>query len=103
MEPVKLGRIIKGDNAGRDAVHIAIAPVRAAQILQPGERIGFVDEDQLLVGRVTDYVGIVDPFMGKPVMPGQDFYMCLFPGTTTSLTHVWKHPSFKEEGERVLQ
>jgi hypothetical protein len=92
MEAIKLGRLITDPDAGRDAVHIAILPVTTAQILQPGERVGFVDDEQELVGRVENYIGIIDPFLSGPIMPGTRVHLCLFPQTITSLRHVWTHP-----------
>lgn len=80
-EAAKLGSVITGD-AGRDAVHVAIVPMTAVRVLQPGERL-------------TN--GIVDPFLTEPVQPGQRYYLCLFPGTVTSLRHVWTHPAFANE------
>lgn len=81
MSDVKLGELV-GDGAGRDAVHVAIVPMRALRLLQPGERL-------------TN--GIVDPFLTAPVEPGQRFYLLLFPGTVTSLRHVWEHPAYPSE------
>ncbi len=40
-------------------------------------------------------VGIVDPFLQRSVLQGQRFYLCLFPGTVTSLRHVWTHPALE--------
>ena len=101
MSDVKLGSLIKGDE-GRDAIHIAIAPVCAATILRPGERVGFVSVDQQSVGRITPYVGIVDPFLETPVLPGRWFYLCLFPYSITSLRHVWTHPAFTNKTDEEI-
>jgi hypothetical protein len=53
---VKVGTYCAPD-AGRDAIHIAIAPVVAGQLLKPGEHIGFLDVpdvDQMTVGRCRE-------------------------------------------------
>lgn len=82
MEQVKLGRLLPDGTAGRDAVHVAVLPMLAVRVMQPGEHLAD---------------GIVDPYLRNPVLPGQWFYLCLFPGTVTSLRHVWTHPTIAEE------
>lgn len=97
----ELGKIITGQ-AFRDAVHVAIMPVKAAQPLCPGWHVG-IDER----GNATTYtekpIGIVDPFLPVLVQPGETFYLCLYPNTITSLRHVWTHPAFtaKANGEKT--
>jgi len=99
----RLGKLIVGD-AGRDAVHIAVAPVTAAHVLRPGDRVGFVGNMQTEVGRTdTNPIGIVDPYLREAVQVGQRFYVCLFPQTISSLRHVWSHPSFPEEVGQVVR
>lgn len=81
--------------AQRDAIHVAIAPVVAAEILYPAQRIGFAtDGDTTKVRAGGKVIGIVDPFLSHPVHPGDWFYMVLMPNTITSLHHVWTHPAF---------
>lgn len=96
-----LGKLATED-AGRDAIHIAVAPVVAAHILEPGERIGWIDGEREKVGRVPDTFGIVDPYLSAPVMPGQRFYAFLNPQTITSLRHVWQHPAFGDEAAKPV-
>lgn len=39
---IGLGRILEeGNDAKKDAVHVACAPVIAGQVLKPGEHVGF--------------------------------------------------------------
>src|SRR4051794_34315639 len=96
-ESVQVGRLITG-NPGRDAIHVAVAPVTAGDDgMEPGAGAGFVGRDRdtaYLVGRGEGAVGIVDPFLTEPVRRGQRFYLFLFPNTVTSLRHVWTHPAF---------
>lgn len=83
----------------RDAIHIAVAPVIATHTLHPGEHIGFIyTGDTENVGNLSSVrVGIVDPFLTKPVERGERFWMFLYPNTITSLKHVWTHPAFGPE------
>ena len=100
----ELGHILVG-HYGRDAVHIAVAPVIAAESLKPGEHVGFVSIDgatadatntPLQVGRSKKPVGIVDPYLRGSVRPGEQFWLFLYPATITSLRHEWTHPAFPE-------
>lgn len=99
MSETKLGQLIDSD-AQRDAIHIAVAPVIAAEHLQPGQHIGFPFNDTLRVAsvqnKIVQPIGIVDPFLTKPVVEGQRFWMVLYPSTITGLRHEWKHPAFRE-------
>ena len=90
-----LGMII-GPNEKRDAIHLAVDPAIAVEVLQPGQDVGFVEGG---VGVCNDPVGIVDPFLTNPVMPGERFWLVVYPRKITSLRHVWSHPSFKDEPE----
>jgi hypothetical protein len=97
---LKLGQLL-GPEAGRDAVHVAIAPVVAAEVLQPGQRIEFAEDGdyEKVKGSRQHYegLGIVDPFLRNPVQVGQRFYIWLTPNTIKSLRHVWVHPAFPLE------
>lgn len=93
----QLGKIIQADDAMRDAIHIAVAPVVAATHLEPGAAIGFViDGNEEKAGSVPHPIGIVDPFLKRDVRVGERFWMFLYPNTITSLKHVWTHPAFTE-------
>ncbi len=96
-----LGKLIEGD-AGRDAIHIAVAPVIAGVKLMPGDHIGFSDGGtETVAANVSKRIGIVDPFLPKAVQPGERFFMFLYPNTITALRHVWTHPAFAAEDARV--
>lgn len=81
-------------DARRDAVHVAVAPVVAGQRLSPGEHVGFGGNGLVYPG-MSPVIGVVDPFLVETVKPGQRFWLYLYPGTVTSLRHVWSHPAFK--------
>ena len=99
-----LGKLIDNTYC-RDAIHIAVAPVKAMHNLKPGQHIGFVDNTNQNVGYNTvllpaiKCIGIVDPFLQHEIKEGEWFYMLLYPRSITSLRHNWTHPEFSVEKE----
>jgi hypothetical protein len=98
LREARLGEIITdaGSQNQRDAVHIAVVPVKASWEHKPGERMGVSDD-----GTRTDDrrpIGIVDPFLTAPVKEGQTFWLFLFQGSVTTLRHEWTHPAFPSIG-----
>lgn len=94
-----VGQLIKDDNQRRDAIHVAVAPIIAAQRLPPGSHVRLTDDgraeaDHLYFGKSPNTIGIVDPFLETPVERGQQFWLFMYPQTITSLRHVWTHPVF---------
>lgn len=85
-----LGTIIS-ESEKRDAIHLAVEPVIAVGTLPPGEDVGFVEGG---VGICENPVGIVDPFLKRPVKDGERFWLVVYPRQITSLRHVWEHPDF---------
>lgn len=93
---IGIGKLIKQER-GRDAIHISVAPIEAAHELKPGERVGIHEGRAFASGiGIVEEIGIVDPFLTHVVLPGQRFYLFLFPGSITSLRHEWEHPAFKD-------
>lgn len=90
----EIGKILDGDRA-RDAVHIAVAPMIAAEGMDPGEHVGIAGDD-LASTLVEPKVGIADPFLMQHIEKGQRFWMFMYPNTITSLRHQWTHPAFAE-------
>jgi hypothetical protein len=88
-----LGKIIEGEQH-RDAIHIAVAPVVAAQTLAPGWRVG--PRPDGTYGDSDAPNGIVDPFLEEKVRKGQRFWLFLFPNTVTGMRHHWQHPAFAD-------
>lgn len=93
MHEIGLGKLITTEQ-NRDAIHIAVAPVIAAERLAPGQHIGFVEGSATHVRAGETRLGIVDPFLTDWVEKDQRFFMLLYPNTITSLRHEWVHPAF---------
>lgn len=90
-----IGKLLIADTH-RDAIHIAVAPVIAAESLSPGDHVGFIDGG---VGiHAAKLIGIVDPFISDEIKVGTRFYMFLYPNTITGLRHEWTHPAFSDGG-----
>lgn len=89
-----LGTIID-ERAGRDAIHLAVEPVEAGEPLTPGRHV-YLADGKAYVALEGKGVGIVDPFLGDWVRPGQRFWLVVYPRQITSLRHVWTHPAFDD-------
>jgi hypothetical protein len=85
----------------RDAVHIAVVPVKAYRTLNPGEHVG-VD----YFGMVNDklpHMGVIDPFLKGPVRPMQSVWLFIYPGTFQNLRHQWDHPGLRDTSVRMVE
>lgn len=98
-----LGTIID-NNAGRDAIHLAVNPEVAGTVLKPGQHVGRNWQGHFVpVTGKSSYtsaakaLGIVDPFLKEDVKVGERFWFILYPNQVDSLRHVWSHPEFKDE------
>lgn len=88
----------------RDAIHIATAAVYAEHGLNPGDHVGLskTSERPDVMGYSDDPLGIVDPFLVKPVKKGERFWVFLYPGSIRSLRHNWSHPDFDTRIARAV-
>lgn len=95
---VVLGEVIDtAPDRKKDAVHVAIAYVRAGETLQPGQRVGSSGfGDSIMVSNPKTFIGVVDPFIEGQVLMGDYFWLFLFPDSITGLRHEWEHPAFPE-------
>lgn len=91
MSDVTLGVLPSGP-VERDAIHVAVVPMIASEMLRPGQRIGVVGDG--IAGPSGKITGIVDPYLTDVVPKGSAFWMCLLPGTVTGMRHHWIHPDF---------
>lgn len=89
-EHLNLGKIITNEQE-RDAIHIAVAPMLAAEKLLPGEHVSVIGSEAW--GSEGQPIGVVDPYLKGPVKKGQRFWLFLYPGSITSLRHEWIHPA----------
>lgn len=95
---VKLGQLITGDEC-RDAVHVAICPVVAAERLKPGDPIEFCPGSAEKVRLSVKPIGIVDPFLNvnRWIEEGQKFFMCLYPAFAPEV--VPEAPKEEDDGD----
>lgn len=94
-----LGELCSED-ARRDCVHVAVAPVVAGMDLDPGWKVrldakGEAICDSWLTATFGGAIGVVDPFLKRQVKKGETFWLFLYPNTITGLRHVWTHDAFK--------
>ncbi len=87
---LKFGSIITTEQP-RDAVHVAVAPIKAGEALSHGQHVGLKNGEAFAF---EEHIGVVDPFLKTPVEKGQTFWLFLYPQTITSLRHEWVHPAF---------
>lgn len=88
-QKLNLGQIIIGPKS-RDATHIAVLPVIAAENLKAGDHVGLSRKGEAC--RSADFIGIVDPFLKTKVLQGDKFWLFMYPNTITGLRHEWEHP-----------
>lgn len=94
-----LGHIIPEDvTQQRDCIHIAVLPAVADAVLRPGQHVGitpFAANNVPIASTEVETIGIVDPYLRRPVMAGQKFFVYLYPGSITGLRHDWTHPALE--------
>lgn len=96
MADIGMGKLVTHNDRHKDAVHVAVWTVTANEKLFAGQHVGFDgDVDHVRATIVTDFAGIVDPFLNVPVFPGQRFWLYLYPNSTTPMRHDWRHPAFE--------
>lgn len=98
---VNLGSPAK-PNAEKDAVHIAVIPMIANEILFPGQHVGIVDKDKTKVGHSDKPIGIVDPFRTSNIFPESRVWILLYQNSISSLRHERTHPDFEESNSEEI-
>lgn len=92
-----LGTIID-EYQKRDAIHLAVEPCIAGELLHPNADVRIIDGKAYYASRKNgEAIGKVDPFLEDLVPIGQRFWLVIYPREITSLRHVWSHPAFADE------
>ena len=82
----------------RDAIHVAVVSLIAADTLGPGQRVVWKDKNVSVIAHVgTSHhgIGIVNPFVfGGYYHKGDKVWIMLYPNSVTGMTHHWSHPDF---------
>lgn len=94
MKPTEVGKLIEDPAQLRDAIHVAVLPVVASVRVHAAQDVGLRDGAVSLEG---PHVGIIDPFLKRPVFPGERCWLFMYPQTITSLRHDWTHPALEPE------
>lgn len=105
LQPTDVGKLVKHQHYGRDAIHIAVLPVVAETDLLPSQKIHAVwceDSERYISARHQKATGIVDPFLPEKVEKGQRFWMFLNPGSIRGMRHDWSCPVFSHEEGSAL-
>lgn len=92
-----LGSFICGDGK-RDAIHIAICPAIAEEVLKPADHVQIEVRHGAVYAKkckINKGSGIVDPYLYRDVHKNEMFYICLYPNTVRSLRHEWLAPEFE--------
>lgn len=93
-----LGTVITDKEVGRDAIHLACLPVTTSdEWTLPGAHVGINPDNGVSVVSLSPRVGIIDPFLPKPVPKGTKVLLVIYPRTIESLRHVWSHPDIPDE------
>lgn len=100
MSDIVLGKLVEGE-VERDAIHVAVIPMIASEKLKPAQRVGVVSNG--VAGPSANIVGIVDPYLTKPVPAGAKFFLCLLPNIVTGMKHHWIHPAFEPDKDSSEQ
>jgi hypothetical protein len=95
-----MGGLLPDDAGGRDAVHVAVFSAVSDSKLFPGQDVAIVKQGDgdAKVSVKSETVSLVDPFLKAPVLPGERFWVYLYPRTITALSHRWSHPAFEATG-----
>lgn len=75
----------------KDAIHVAIVAVRAAEPIRPGSRCNLNDHREAVNDK--DGIGVADPFRKDTIVTGQSVWLLLNQDAVPNVRHVWDHPT----------
>lgn len=91
-----LGTFPIPEGSGRDAIHLAVEPVVAGEVICPNDDILVKDGVAYKPRHGEKALGKADPFAPKFIPKGTRFWLVIYPRQITSLRHVWSHPDFPD-------
>ncbi len=93
---LKLGNLID-KHQQRDAVHVAVAPVRVCgEGFAPGDHVGINERGE--ADKNASHIGVLDPFLKCNPSWGDWCWLFLYPGSIHSVRHHWTHPVLDSDG-----
>lgn len=101
-EKLVLGTVSDSARKGlKDAHHVAAVICVAGSVVRAGDRVRFVGTpfEGSVVLSSDSWIGVVDPFLEAPVMPGQRFWCCLRPGVVSGLVHGFQISDSDSDGD----
>ncbi len=96
MSNLGLGKLITTPQ-NRDAIHVALIPIVAGQILYPGQHVALNAKKEAIQFHKESCIGIADPFLTQMIQPGETFWLFLYENTVTGMRHHWEHPAFSAD------
>lgn len=95
-----IGQLV-GHTGVRDAIHCPIISAVAKMNLNVGTPVTILENGEAEQADLSNYVGIVDPFLGAFVQKGEQFWVWVKPGSIATLTHRWTHKRIPDLAEIV--
>lgn len=96
----KIDKLIEaGEFAERDAIHVAVVPLIAGEMLYRGcpFKLSFGTTGSAIECNLENSIGVVSPYLEDyTVVKGKRFWGLLKPGSVTGMRHQWSHPAFEE-------
>jgi hypothetical protein len=79
------------DIAIKDAIHVAIVSVRAAQLIEPGQRCGLNQYNEAVPD--SKGPGVANPFAKQRYVRGEVLWLLMDQKEIPNVQHMWAHPT----------